>query len=74
MSVPDFWLTITLSVAATLEFATVNVAAVAEPAAEKSVIAPQTVFPLVHTTDGIHLTLEGQQELLALLAKDLEDH
>src|SRR4051795_5406069 len=39
-SVPDFWLSTTVSVAATAELVTVKGAGVAEPAAETSVMAP----------------------------------
>jgi len=42
--VPDFTLTTTVSVAATVELVTVKLAHVEEPAAEKSVIAPDALF------------------------------
>lgn len=43
-SVPDFWLTMITSVAATVELVTVKVAGVALPAAEIRVIAPETLL------------------------------
>ena len=49
-SVPDFWFKIMTSVAATVLLVTVKVAAVAEPAALKRVIAPvvlSSVTPVV---------------------------
>ena len=44
LSVPDFWQTMTVSVAATTLFVTVKAAIVVEPAAETSVIAPQALL------------------------------
>ena len=43
-SVPDFWFRMMTSVAATVLLVTVKVAAVAEPAALKRVIAPVVLF------------------------------
>lgn len=49
-SVPDFWLKTITSVAATVAFVTVNVAAVVDPAADTKVIEPlvlSSVTPVV---------------------------
>ena len=51
-SVPDFWTATTASVTATEVLVTVKVAAVAEPAAETRVIAPETP---VQTTAVVRL-------------------